>query len=373
MLCVLRRRSRCNAKAARITPCRASSRHGHGTLQACVPPVAFPRLNLPDSAASPIHVVAGVLKDARGRILLARRDGDRELAGLWEFPGGKVEPGESPRQALVRELREEIGVEVDPADSVALIAVPHRMANGKRILLDVYRIDRFRGRARGMESQAVAWVTSERLDGYSMPGADRPVVAALRQPEHYLITPDAVPDAGTFLARLDDALAAGIRRVQLRLRGLHAQTLAGLASSARALTARHGAELLLNSGAAECAQVARLARELGIGLHLTATDLMSSRQRPLPPGLPCGASCHGADELAHAQHLGLDFVVLGPVRATATHPRAAPMGFPAFAALRERVVLPIYALGGLGPQDLATARAHGAQGVAAIRGWWPAG
>ncbi len=168
-------------------------------------------MNEPAAESPPIHVVAGVLSDARGRILLARREGARELAGLWEFPGGKVEPGETPRQALVRELREEIGVEVDAAEPQPLIAVPHRMASGKRILLDAYRITRFSGRARGMEAQAVTWVSPERLGNYSMPGADGPVVAALRQPPDYLITPEPDTDTDAFLHRLARVLEGGVR------------------------------------------------------------------------------------------------------------------------------------------------------------------
>ena len=320
---------------------------------------------------SPVHVVAGVLSDARGRILLARREGARELAGLWEFPGGKVEPGETPRQALARELREEIGIEVDEDAPAPLIAVPHRMANGKRILLDAYRIARFRGRARGMESQAVTWVSPERLGHYSTPGADIPVMAALRQPASYLITPEPDADADAFLARLARALEGGVRRVQLRARHLDAGALAERAHAAAALAARHDAQLLLNSGSMDFGAGVCLAQSLGIGLHLTAADLARIDARPLPEGLPLGASCHDLDELRKAQQVGVDFAVLGPVRPTASHPETEAMGFARFARLREEVVLPIYALGGLSAADHDTARAHGAQGIAAIRGLWP--
>lgn len=322
---------------------------------------------------SPIHVVAGVLSDARGRILLARRDGHRELAGLWEFPGGKIEPGETPRQALARELREEIGVQVDEDVPEPLIAVPHATATGKRILLDVYTVARFQGRARGMESQAVTWVLPERLGHYSMPGADRPVVAALRQPSSYLITPEPEADRAAFLLRLSRALEGGVRRVQLRARQCDASSLAELARAAATLTTRHGAQLLLNSGSADMETSLRLAQSLHIGLHLTASDLMRIQARPLPQGEWLGASCHDLDELRQAERLGVDFAVLGPVHPTATHPRAEALGFPRFARLREEVLLPIYALGGLAMSDHEMARAHGAQGIAAIRGLWPTG
>ncbi|WP_297833666.1 NUDIX domain-containing protein [Thermomonas sp.] len=122
-----------------------------------------------------IHVVAAVLRDVRGRILLARRTEGRELAGLWEFPGGKVEPDESPEAALVRELREELGI--DATVGAEVLQVTHEDAV-KRLLLDV-REASFNGRPRGLEGQALAWVPLHKLADYPMPPPDRPVVAAL--------------------------------------------------------------------------------------------------------------------------------------------------------------------------------------------------
>ncbi len=315
-----------------------------------------------------VHVVAGAIFDARGRVLLARRDGAREHAGLWEFPGGKVEPGETPLGALARELKEEIGIRIGEAEP--LICVPHRYGE-KRIRLDVYRIERFAGRARGMEAQAVSWVEPSRLTNYSMPAADKPVVAALRQPSSYLITPEPSADIGTFLAGIERALAGGVRRVQLRSRQLSAESLQALAAQVASRCAEQGAELLLNSGGGGLSTAERIARELRIGLHLTSSDLERLHARPLDAALPVGASCHDLAQLRKAERIGADFAVLGPVAATQTHPEVPPLGFPGFAALREHAVFPIYALGGLARSDHAAARAHGAQGIAAIRGLWP--
>lgn len=315
-----------------------------------------------------IHVVAGAVFDARGRVLLARREGKREHAGLWEFPGGKVEPEETPLAALARELEEEIGIRI--GDAEPLICVPHRYGE-KRIRLDVYRIDKFAGRARGMEAQAVSWVELSRLTNYSMPAADKPVVAALRQPPSYLVTPEPSADIEAFLAGIERALAGGVRRVQLRSRQFPADSLQALAAQLASRCAGHGAELLLNSGGAGgLAMAERIASELRIGLHLTSADLERLQSRPLPDALPVGASCHDLAQLRKAEHIGVDFAVLGPVAATRTHPHVQPIGFPGFAALREHAALPIYALGGLGRSDHAIARAHGAQGIAAIRGLW---
>ena len=226
--------------------------------------------------------------------------------------------------------------------------MPHAYAH-KRILLDVRRAASFAGRARGLESQALAWVAPDKLGSYPMPSADRPVVAALQQPDRYVITEDGrVPD---------DA-----HRVQLRAK--HA-TREALHAMARTLVER-GIELSINSGHPDAFE---LARELGAGVHLTSAHLRDARQRPAFAHV--AASCHDIDELRHADAIGCDFAVLGPVRATASHPDAAPLGWERFADIREQAALPVYALGGLTLDDHADARAHGAQGIAAIRAFSP--
>lgn len=311
---------------------------------------------------APVHVVAGVIHDARGRILLARRTAGRDLAGLWEFPGGKVDPGETPEYALARELHEELGIRIH--SSTPLIAVPQAYRD-KRIVLDVRRIGAWSGSAVGRERQALAWVPPDKLASYPMPPADRPVVAALLQPDRYLITPEPdPPQHAAFLSGLERALKTGVRRVQLRSHGLEPDALHVLAEAALKRCRAAGAELLINAHI-------ELARALGIGVHLRAAQLMGLGDRPLPAKSVVAASCHDAAELRRAEELGVDFVVLGPVAATASHPERVPLGWEGFARLRESIALPIYALGGLGIGDLANARAHGAQGIAAIRGFWP--
>lgn len=317
----------------------------------------------PRSSARRIEVVAGVIRDARGRVLLTRRTEGRDLAGLWEFPGGKREPGETPEAALSRELHEELGIDAEIGAEV--IRVP-QIYPDKRLVLDVRHVRAWRGSARGREGQALAWVPPHKLASYAMPPADRPVVAALEQPERYLVTPEPEDD-GVWLAGLSAALAAGVRRVQLRAPALAAGDRARwrqLAAAAAKRCRAAKAELLVNADL-------ELAHELGLGLHLRAAQLRELGERPLAAGLPLAASCHDADELHAAQALGCDFAVVGSVRPTPSHPSVLGIGWEAFAALRESVSLPIYAIGGLGPDDLAEARRHGAQGVAAIRSLWP--
>lgn len=310
-----------------------------------------------------VHVVAGVITDVRGRILLARRTEGRDLAGLWEFPGGKVDPGETPEQALVRELREELGIEARVGEPV--IAVPQQYPH-KRLLLDVRRIATWSGAVKGLDGQALAWVPPHKLASYAMPDGDRPVVAALRDPEHYLITPEPDDDA-RWLSQLRSALDAGVRRVQLRGHATAASAPARwrrLVERASRHVADAGGEALVNSDVT-------MAAALGIGVHLRASQLVALAERPLAHLQLVIASCHSREELIAAQAIGCDAAVLGPVMPTASHPDEPGIGWEGFVALREHVALPIYALGGMTRDDVAPARWRGAQGIAAIRALWP--
>jgi len=316
---------------------------------------------MPDSLRS-IHVVAAAIADPRGRILLARRTDGRDLAGLWEFPGGKREPGESAEAALVRELQEELGITVKVGPP--LIDVPQQYPD-KRLRLDVRHVTSWQGTPRGLEGQALAWVAPEKLSRYPMPPADRPVVAALRQPDRYLVTPEPGADDAAWLAGLAQALeSGGIGRMQLRAPTLQAQPRwRQLVIAAVALCRKAGAEVLINSDI-------ELARELGIGVHLRAAQLPGLSARPLATDAVVAASCHDVAELRLAEALGCDFAVVGSVLATASHAGGEVLGWEGFARLRESTSLPIYAIGGLAPANLGQARQHGAQGIAAIRSLW---
>ncbi len=309
-----------------------------------------------------VEVVAGVLQDARGRILLARRTEGRDLAGLWEFPGGKREPDETPEAALIRELHEELGIQVEPG--APLICVPHRYPH-KRLRLDVRRIVSWRGIPKGQEGQALAWVPPGKLFSYAMPDADRPVVAALLQPDRYLVTPAPAADALAWLRSLQQALDAGIQRVQLRASPeMDPARWRVLIIDAVQRCRNAGVDVLINADAA-------LARELGVGVHLRASQLHELKQRPLANDALVAASCHSPEDLLRAERLACDFAVLGPVRATSSHPGTTGIGWLKFEELRETTPLPIYAIGGMIPADIESARRHGAQGIAAIRALWP--
>lgn len=307
-----------------------------------------------------VHVVAGLITDTRGQVLLAQRTSG-EFAGLWEFPGGKCEPGEAPEAALVRELDEELGIVATVG--APLITVAQQMAT-RRLRLDVRHVAHWDGVPRGLEGQPLAWVPLQRLSPRDMPPADRTVVAALRQPDRLLVTPEPLRGGdGAWLASLERALDGGVRLVQLRLHGLDAAHRHRLIGNAVLRCQAAGAEVLINGDIS-------LAHEYGTGLHVRSDQLRGLRQRPVADDRVFSASCHDEAQIDAAVALGCDLLVAGPVLPTASHPGEPGIGWARFERLRERHALPVYAIGGLGADDIVTARRHGAQGIAAIRALW---
>ncbi|MCC6305919.1 MAG: (deoxy)nucleoside triphosphate pyrophosphohydrolase [Rhodobacteraceae bacterium] len=142
-------------------------------------PDAPPAAGVAGAGAPLVLVVAVALTDADGRVLLARRPPGKAMAGLWEFPGGKVQPGETPEAALVRELREELGIDTETACLAPLSFASHAYP-GFHLLMPLFACRRWRGRAEGREGQALAWVRPESLRDYPMPPADLPLVPVLR-------------------------------------------------------------------------------------------------------------------------------------------------------------------------------------------------
>jgi 8-oxo-dGTP diphosphatase len=125
-----------------------------------------------------VLVAAGALVDRDGRVLIAQRPAGKSMAGLWEFPGGKVEPGERPEAALIRELKEELGVDVAESCLAPLTFASHAY-EGFHLLMPLYVCRRWKGMVAAREGQAIAWVRPLRLRDYPMPPADAPLVAHL--------------------------------------------------------------------------------------------------------------------------------------------------------------------------------------------------
>jgi 8-oxo-dGTP diphosphatase len=309
-----------------------------------------------------IQVAAGAIRDPQGRILVTRRADGAHQGGRWELPGGKLEPGEDVEQALRRELEEELGVRVLAARP--LIQVPHDYGD-RRVLLDVHLVTDYAGAPRPREGQPLAWWYPDVMDPAVFPDADRPIIMALRLPDLCLVTGPDTHRADAFLRRVELALEQGVRLVQLRAHELDLAEYRVLASRAFALCEQFGARLLLNADPRETHDLPCH------GYHLTGARLWAPAPT-WPEGRWMGGSCHTARDLERAAQLGLDYAFLSPVKRTASHPRGVPLGWEGFALLARAAVMPVFALGGLGSQDLPEAFRRGAQGVAGIRGLWPA-
>ena len=306
-----------------------------------------------------VRVAAGVLQRRDGRILLAQRLDGTPYAGYWEFPGGKLEPGESPAQALLRELHEELGIDVlQSAPWLTRVYVyPHATVE-----LNFFRVLHWTGEPRGRDGQALSWEAAGAVRVAPVLPANGVVLNALTLPTIYGISTAEDLGQEVFMQRCSLALDRGLRLVQVREKQLVKTDLECLTRRVVALARPFGARVLLN-GAVEDARAWDCD-----GVHLTSAALRATRSRPEMS--LCAASCHDADELALARDLGVDFAVLGPVRETPSHPDAASLGWERWTAITSGSGIPIYALGGLRLQDLGQAQCHGAHGVALRRGAW---
>jgi 8-oxo-dGTP diphosphatase len=306
-----------------------------------------------------VDVAAAVILREDGSFLLGRRPPGSVYAGWWEFPGGKVEAGETPRDALVRELAEELGIVVEQAHPWIMREHVYEHAH---VRLHFFRVIAWSGELRDLQHDALEWQGVDTVTVTPMLPANAPVLAALALPERYAITDAAAIGVDAQIAALARALAGGLRLVQLREPDLPAASRAAFVHAAVDLCHSFGARVLVNSDVA-------LARDSGAdGVHLPAKALMSAAVRP--DFSLVAASCHDRLELDQAARLGVDFVVCGPVRETASHPQQSGMGWEGFASLASDLPMPVYALGGMCRGDLAVAMAAGAHGIAAIRSAW---
>jgi len=310
------------------------------------------------------EVVAAVLTQPDGRVLLAQRPPGKVYAGYWEFPGGKVERGESLEAALTRELHEELGIVVTRAHRwiTRVFNYPHAT-----VRLNFFRVFGWQGEPHPHEGQIFSWQLPDAVEVTPLLPANFPVLKALSLPSVLGISHAESLGVDTFLARLDLALHNGLRLIQLRDKTLPEEARLQLARETVRRARPHGARVLVN-GSLELAHAAN-----ADGVHLDSSAAAALTARPdcaAPDSFLVGVSCHGAAELAHAAVIGADFALLSPVLPTLTHPGAATLGWDGFSALAAASPIPVYGLGGLGRDDVALAQSHGAHGVALLRGAW---
>jgi 8-oxo-dGTP diphosphatase len=310
-----------------------------------------------------VEVAAAVLlRDGGRQFLLAQRPAGKVYAGYWEFPGGKVEAGESVREALVRELQEELGIAVTACAPwlTRTFTYPHAT-----VRLNFWRVTAWEGEigiTAPLEHDAVDWLECDKPATVApiLPAND-PILKALALPATMAITNAEAEGTERQLERLEEALAGGLRLVQVRDKGWPAARRLWFAEAVVRLAHDRGALVVINDDA-------EIARRTGAdGLHLSSAGLAACAARPDFAWV--GASCHTAGEIARAGQLGLDYALLGPVLPTPTHPENPGLGWEGFARLAAGNTMPVFALGGMRPDLLPVAQAQGAHGIALMRGW----
>ncbi|HEY3299210.1 MAG TPA: Nudix family hydrolase [Methylophilaceae bacterium] len=308
-----------------------------------------------------VHAAVAVFMRSDGAVLLAQRPAGKPWAGWWEFPGGKVEAGETAIAALHREVQEELG-------STVLTAYPWLTRTfaypEKTVKLHFFMVRDWQTEPHGREGQLLSWQMPPQLDVAPMLPANEPILNALALPPTYAITNMAELGEQEFFLRLEYALQNGLKLIQVREKNLSHDALRKFAQAVIVLANKFNARVLINGDQA-------LAHQVGAaGVHYSSQQLMTLREKPAD--LLCAASCHNQQELAQAQLLGLDFVVCSPVLPTLSHMDAPTLGWQKFGEIIQDCSLPIYALGGLSEQDMQQAWAHGAHGIAMQRSVWKA-
>ena len=318
-----------------------------------------PDLSVPDSDRKLVDVAVAVIIKPDGEFLLARRPAGKPYAGYWEFPGGKVEPRESVYDALVREIREELGIRVDQAYPwiTQIFSYPHAL-----VKLHFYRVTQWHGEPHPHENQEFSWQVADNVRVTPLLPANGPVLRALALPAAYGISNAEELGVGVFMTQLEIALENGLRLVQVREKSMSPEVLLAFSRTVVQLAHRYGARVTVNSDW-ELASAAD-----ADGVHLSSRQLAQISGRP--HAALVGASCHNEEELDRAASLGVDYVLLGPVNPTLSHPGTAALGWERFAELIRSFPLPVYALGGLRESDLISAWQHGAHGVAMMRSVW---
>lgn len=303
-----------------------------------------------------VHVAVGVVTDSRGRVLVALRPKDVHQGGLWEFPGGKCESGETIGQALGRELREELGIEVIEDRPLCCIRHDYR---DKRVLLEVRRVLEFDGEPVGREGQPLRWADIQSLNPAEFPAANAAIIRRLQMPDRIAITAGAAT-----LSALHEQIS---RLLEQRLPVIHLRQPALPEAGVQALLP----ELLVRCRQQGSTLVWNTTPERFIaapvdGLHVSAAIASRLMSRPVDSGTGFSVSCHSLAELEHACAIGADYAFLSPVSETSSHSDAPVLGWQRFAELSAKVDLPIYALGGMQISDIPRAVREGAAGIAAI-------
>lgn len=292
------------------------------------------------------HAAVAVLVRADGQVLMGQRPEGKAWAGWWEFPGGKVEEGELPGEALVRELQEELGITVAHAYPWLTRQFDYPE---KTVKLHFYMVRAWHGEPYGKEGQLLLWQHPRAVTVSPVLPANAPILKALQLPLVYANTDMLSVGETIFFERFNLALNNGLRLIQVHEPALAKSALIAFAERVVQCATPYAAIVLLRGDI-------ELAQTIGAdGVHLEAEQMMSLTTRPEVPW--CIATCHHAEHMAYATMLGLDGVVF------ATAKQAVP-DWANFSSMIIGNTMPVYADVGIDANSLDAAWQSGAHGVA---------
>lgn len=323
-----------------------------------------------------IDIAVGVLKKGNN-VCLSLRQKHQTHANHWEFPGGKIESEETVHEALKREFLEELAIET--YDWKPLIEIPWQYEK-VAVRLYVYITESFLGEPTGNEGQKVQWFTMDELAGLSFPEANKGILRALQLADKYMIS-GSFSGKEEALQKFAQAINLGIEFCQLRAKELSSEAFKAIAlpvieqvhnvnkvNNIEIIETleRNGAKILLN-GSVDLLNAFPNAD----GIQLASNAIYQFNERPISKNKLLGVSTHTDEDIKQALKIGADFILLSPVKETSSHPGVPGIGWDEFARKVKSIPIPVYALGGMKPDDIDTAIERGAQGIAAISGFWP--
>ncbi|MEA1990050.1 MAG: Nudix family hydrolase [Pseudomonadota bacterium] len=313
------------------------------------------------SLNSYIDIAIGVLQKET-RICLSLRQQHQSHANHWEFPGGKIEQGETPIEALKREFLEELAVETHNWQPLIVIPWDYEKVS---VRLHVYTTDEYASEPIGNEGQLVKWFDIADLHELTFPAANKGVLMALQLADKYMITGKFCGKADA-LQKLSSALESGVELCQLRAKDLESNEFSDIAEAAISLCHTKKAKILLNGKVNLLAEFPE-----ADGIQLASNLMYDFKTRPIAKNKLLGVSTHTDEDIKQALKIDADFILLSPVKETSSHPGVAGIGWKTFADNVESITVPVYALGGMQEEDVEMAKLQGGHGVAAISGFWP--
>ena len=301
-----------------------------------------------------IKAVVGVLQNSANEILIAKRQAHQFMGGFWELPGGKIETNESAQYAIIRELKEELGIIVTDLSIHQTMVYQY---TDRIVELSIYTINQYQNTPEGIEGQEIVWTNINNLSQYKLLPTMAAFINSITLPNKYWITPSSNHYSEVWTRKFDEKLKQGISLIQLRSKvDINSDFIAELYNKCT----QNNTQLLLN--------IPNKTFKEGDcdGWHLTTSEMLKIKSRPCADNKLLGASTHNLSEALKAQELGADFVVISPVQATQTHPDTIPIGWEVAGEVVKKLNIPVYFLGGMTINDLNKTLKLGAQGIAGV-------